>query len=253
MFSATKPIQPSEFLKMLGHDVRWQLVTTLAQSDFRVQELVKQLQQPQNLVSYHLKQLRDSHLLAEHRSTADARDIYYSLNLVQLQAAYNAVGMALHPALSSTTTDYTFAHPIRILFLCTENSARSQIAEGLLRHLKIEGVDVFSAGTTPSRVHPNAVRVMSNRGIDITEQRSKSVDEFQGQAFDYVITVCDRARENCPVFPNDTRLIHWSLPDPAMVVDQAAQDKAFEQTVQEITLRIRYLFAFISTTKDAPR
>jgi len=103
----------------------------------------------------------------------------------------------------------------RVLFICTHNSARSQMAEGLLRHLAGDRFDVYSAGTQPSAVNPLAVKVMAEGGIDISKHRSKSLAEFIGQAFDAVITVCDSAKESCPVFPGGTQRIHWSLPDPS--------------------------------------
>jgi arsenate reductase len=103
----------------------------------------------------------------------------------------------------------------RVLFLCTGNSCRSQMAEGLLRQLAGNEFDAESAGTNPVPVNPMAVRVMAEVAIDITDQYSKSVDEMMGHQFDYVITVCDRAREACPVFPHDARKLHWSLEDPA--------------------------------------
>ena len=103
----------------------------------------------------------------------------------------------------------------RVLFLCTGNSARSQIAEGLLRHLAGDRFDVFSAGTRPVGVNPNAVQVMAEIGIDISGHCSKSVDQFAGQQFDYVITVCDNAREQCPIFPGARRQVHQSFIDPA--------------------------------------
>src|SRR3974390_1706606 len=105
----------------------------------------------------------------------------------------------------------------RVLILCTGNSARSQMAEGLLRHDAGERFEVASAGTKPSYVRPEAVAVMREIGIDISAHRSKSVDEFAGQAFDYVVTVCDNARDSCPVFPRGTSRLHWSLEDPAAV------------------------------------
>jgi len=104
---------------------------------------------------------------------------------------------------------------MRVLILCTGNSARSQMAEGLLRHDGGDSFEVFSAGTKPSQVRPEAIAAMAEIGIDISSQRSKSVDEFAGQAFDYVITVCDNAKESCPIFPAATKRIHWSLDDPA--------------------------------------
>jgi arsenate reductase len=103
----------------------------------------------------------------------------------------------------------------RILILCTGNSARSQMAEGLLRHDAGDRFEVFSAGTKPSQVRPEAIAVMRELGIDISGHRSKSVDEFTGQSFDYLLTVCDHAKENCPVFPRKTVTIHQSFEDPA--------------------------------------
>jgi arsenate reductase len=105
----------------------------------------------------------------------------------------------------------------RILVLCTGNSARSQMGEGLFRDEGGGGYEVSSAGTKPSQVRPEAIAVMREIGIDISGNRSKSVDEFAGQAFDFVVTVCDSARDNCPVFPGATKRIHWSLEDPAAV------------------------------------
>ena len=105
----------------------------------------------------------------------------------------------------------------RILILCTGNSARSQMAEGLLRHDAGDRFEVESAGTRPSEVRPEAVAAMKEAGIDISRHRSKSVDEFIGQRFDYVLTVCDNAKETCPVFPGDVKRLHWPFDDPAAV------------------------------------
>ena len=112
---------------------------------------------------------------------------------------------------------------MRVLILCTGNSARSQMAEGLLRHDGGREYEVFSAGTHPSQVRPEAIQVMREAGIDISGHRSKSVEEFANQHFDYVITVCDNAKESCPVFPATTKRIHWSLEDPAAV--QGSEDQ----------------------------
>jgi len=103
----------------------------------------------------------------------------------------------------------------RILILCTGNSARSQMAEGLLRHDAGDRFEVFSAGMKPSRVRPEAVAVMKELGIDLSGHRSKHVEEFAGQNFDYVLTVCDNAREICPIFPGATVMIHKNFVDPA--------------------------------------
>jgi arsenate reductase len=110
---------------------------------------------------------------------------------------------------------------MKVLILCTGNSARSQMAEGLLRHDAGDRFEVFSAGTNPGYVRPEAIAVMAELGIDISGHRSKHVDEFARQTFDYVLTVCDNARENCPVFPAATRTIHHSFDDPALGQDLA--------------------------------
>ena len=128
----------------------------------------------------------------------------------------------------------------RVLILCTGNSARSQMAEGLLRRLAGDRAEVFSAGVERSFVRPQAVEAMRERGIDITSQRSKSVDEFAGQQFDYVITVCDNARERCPVFPGKAERIHWSFDDPAGAKgDAEAVMAVFRRVRDEIEGRLR--------------
>lgn len=125
--------------------------------------------------------------------------------------------------------------PTRVLILCTGNSARSQMAEGLLRHDGGDRFEVFSAGTKPSRVRPEAIEVMRELGINISGHRSKSVDEFSGQEFDYVITVCDNANESCPVFPGRTRRVHWSFEDPAEVMGgEATRVAVFRRVRDEI-------------------
>jgi arsenate reductase len=104
---------------------------------------------------------------------------------------------------------------LKVLFLCTENACRSQMAEGLVNHDLAGQVQAFSAGVRPSRVNPRAIEVMGELGIDISHQRSKSVDDLAGEQFDLVITVCDRAAEQCPLFPGETKVMHVGFPDPA--------------------------------------
>lgn len=128
----------------------------------------------------------------------------------------------------------------RVLILCTGNSARSQMAEGWLRHLAGDAFEVESAGVEPSHVRTQAIEAMRERGIDISRHRSKSIDEFIGQDFDYVIAVCDNANERCPVFPARTRRIHWSFDDPAAVEgDEEARLAFFRRVRDEIELRLR--------------
>jgi len=132
--------------------------------------------------------------------------------------------------------------PLRVLFLCTGNSARSQIAEALLRYESKGRIDVHSAGTEPKEeIHPMALRALRDRyGLDMAGQHPKSVEPLVGQPFDYVITVCDRAAESCPVFPGDPQRIHWGFPDPAAVEgDDATQQRAFNRTASELLARIR--------------
>lgn len=128
----------------------------------------------------------------------------------------------------------------RVLFLCTGNSARSQMAEGLLRHIAGDRFEVASAGVSPTRVRPEAIEVMRELGIDISSQRSKGVDDFVGREFDYVITVCDNANEQCPVFPGNTHRIHWSFDDPAAVEgDELSRLTVFRRVRDEILERLR--------------
>ena len=126
----------------------------------------------------------------------------------------------------------------KVLILCTGNSARSQMAEGLLRHEAGDRFEVFSAGTKPSRVRPEAIEAMAELGIDISTHRSKSVDEFVGQPLDYVITVCSNANETCPVFPGATSRLHWPFDDPA-----AEDTAAFSRVRDQIHARIMLFLA----------
>ena len=132
------------------------------------------------------------------------------------------------------------ASPIRVIFVCTGNSARSQMAEALLRRDGGERFEVVSAGVEPRGVHPMTERVLAAAGIDIRGARSKSVAEYLGQPFDYVVTVCDRARESCPYFPGGAETLHWGFDDPAEADGSEAQRLAvFERVMAEIAGRIR--------------
>lgn len=246
--AATPPLtlRPPDFLKLLAHEHRWELLGLLAQSDYRVQELVERVGRPINLVSYHLAQLRQGRLVSEHRSSEDGRDVYYRLELERISELYAASGMALHPAVGvsqppsiATLPPET---PVRVLFLCTHNSARSQMAEALLRRFGGVRVDVHSAGTTPSTVHPLTISTLAELGIDAGQPCAKHMDEYAGQRFDYIITVCDRVREQCPNFPGDPVQSHWSLADPAAVAGtEAALRRAFAETARQIGVRVRHL------------
>jgi protein-tyrosine-phosphatase len=137
---------------------------------------------------------------------------------------------------------------LRVLFLCTGNSARSQMAEALLHRLSNGRIAVYSAGSAPaSAVHPIALKTLAERyGIDGSSLHPKPMGQFVGQPFDYVITVCDRAAEVCPVFPGDPERIHWRFEDPAAVDDAAAQVRAFESVANGLAARLRIWMALPS-------
>ena len=131
----------------------------------------------------------------------------------------------------------------RVLFLCTHNSARSQMAEGLLRHMAGGRFEVFSAGTERTRVQPLAIEAMRESGIDITGHRSKTLDELAGESFDFVITVCDRANESCPIFPGTSERLHWSFEDPTTATGSDEQKLGAFRTVRDaIQQRLRMFF-----------
>ncbi len=132
----------------------------------------------------------------------------------------------------------------RVLFVCTHNSARSQMAEGLLRHFAGDRFEVYSAGTVATRVNPFAIRAMAERGIDISQHTSDHIDRFMGQDFDIVITVCDHARETCPYFPATREQLHWSFEDPAAAQgsDEAILQE-FRRIRDQIEQRIREFLA----------
>lgn len=243
------------FLGLVAHPVRWRLLRELVHSDRAVWELTQLLGERQSLVSYHLTQLRNGGLVHARRSSADGRDSYYAVDLTRCGEQLQDAGGALHPALRLVPEPPTPRSPgrsrrkPRILFLCTGNSARSQIAEALLVQMSEGTVEAASAGSHPKRLHPHAVRVMEKRGIDISANRTKHLDEFVSQRFDVVITLCDRVREVCPEFPSHPDLVHWSVPDPALEGPNGRVSlSAFERTADELEARI----GFLLHTLEAP-
>jgi protein-tyrosine-phosphatase/DNA-binding transcriptional ArsR family regulator len=214
---------PPSFLRLAGHPVRWRLMTELARSDRRVRELCSLLGREQSLVSYHLGLLRADGVVSMRRSAADGRDAYYRLDPARLGELLAEAGGALRPAPAVRAP--------RLLFLCTGNSSRSQMAEAFAQW---RGARAFSAGSHPKPLHPEAVRVMGDRGIDIAGRRSKHLEEFAGERFDGVITLCDRVREVCPEFPGQPELVHWSVPDPS-------RDGTFAAAADDIERRVDFL------------
>ena len=244
-------LAPAAFLQLAGHPLRWQLLGGLARSDRTVHELTSLVEQPQNLVSYHLGKLRAAHLVTARRSSADRRDTYYRVDLARLGDALSATGGALHPGLRlvppAPATRRGRGAKARVLFLCTGNSARSQMAEALARALSEGRVEAHSAGSRPKPLHPHAVRAMREvHGIDIAGHESKHLDVYARRRFDRVVSLCDRVREVCPDFPGDPEAIHWSIPDPAAGPagdDPEASYPAFRATAEELVTRIEFLLA----------
>jgi protein-tyrosine-phosphatase len=243
---------PPEVLGLLSDPVRWQLVSELGRSDRRVGELVNLVGKPQNLVSYHLAELRRADIVSARRSSADGRDVYYRADLFRCRDLLGEAGLSLHPGLTLAPTpadavERRRARP-RLLFLCTGNSARSQIAEALVEHRSAGTVEARSAGSHPKALHPNAVRVMAERGVDISGRPTKSLTRFTRTRFDRVITLCDKVREICPEFPGAPIAAHWSIADPAVAGDSdKAAYPAFQRVADEIEIRVALLLADLRT------
>jgi protein-tyrosine-phosphatase len=243
--------QPPKILGVLSDPLRWHLFGELGRSDRRVGELVELVGKPQNLVSYHLAELRRVGIVTGRRSSADGRDVYYRADLLRCRDLLFDAGFSLHPGLALGPTQPVGApqrvRP-RVLFLCTGNSARSQIAEALVEHRSAGAVEARSAGSHPKPLHPYAVRVLAERGIDIFGRPTKSLTRFARSRFDRVITLCDKVREICPEFAGAPIVAHWSIADPAAAGDtDTATYAAFQHVADEIEGRVGLLLADLDT------
>jgi protein-tyrosine-phosphatase len=227
-----------------------------------VHELTGLVGEPQNLVSYHLGKLRDGRLVSARRSSADRRDAYYTVDLARIGGLLSATGRGLHPGLRLTRASPDGAAPgavraAKVLFLCTGNSARSQMAEALAIARSGGAIEAYSAGSHPKPLHPNAVRVMRDEyGLDLAGHVSKHLDVFIDQRFDWVISLCDRVREVCPPFPGHPETIHWSIANPAAGdADDDTTYPLFQQTAAELATRIGFLLAALTdpTPTGEPR
>jgi protein-tyrosine-phosphatase/DNA-binding transcriptional ArsR family regulator len=248
---------PPSFVRLASHPLRWRVLRELVKSDRTVKELMLLLEEPQSLTSYHLRLLREGGLVTTRRSSADRRDSYYTIDLLACREALRGAGGALHPMLrlAPVASDCSRGDTRRrVLFLCTGNSARSQIAEALIDRMSAGTIRAVSAGSAPKKLHPNAVRVLRARGIDISTNRTKHFDEFRSERFDAVITLCDRVRVVCPEFPWRPQLVHWSIPDPALegATDRASYP-AFERTASELETRISFRLPLFERTATERR
>ncbi|MET0145893.1 MAG: metalloregulator ArsR/SmtB family transcription factor [Ilumatobacteraceae bacterium] len=239
---------PPAFLSVIADPHRWRLMYELGRSDRRVGELTELIGAPQNLVSYHLAELRNAGLVTSRRSSADGRDVYYRADLTRCREQLADAGGALHPGLrpgpAASIDPVPRGRAPRVLFLCTGNSARSQIAEALLVDRTGGDVVACSGGSSPKPLHHNAVRVMAERGIDISANTTKHLRRFARWRFDRVITLCDKVREICPDFPGAAITAHWSIADPAADGDtDDATLPAFRHVADELEVRIGLLVA----------
>ena len=246
----TNPAGFPLLMRMAAHPLRWALLTTLAAGDHRVRELAAIVDEPQNLVSYHLGLLRSAHLVDARRSSFDGRDSYYHLDLVQCAAAFGDAAAALHPALAPRINIRPRAGG-SVLFLCTGNSARSPMAEALLRRRCRGRIRVASAGSHPKPcLHPNAVRVMREAyDIDLSHRRPRSLTVVAGRRFDYVVTLCDKVREFPREHHRETEM-HWSLPDPSAAAATYAQ---FRRVATELDTRIGFLLPVLAHAEEDER
>jgi protein-tyrosine-phosphatase/DNA-binding transcriptional ArsR family regulator len=243
-------------LGVLAHDLRWTIVSLLVAGDLRTGELVARTGQAPSLVSYHLARLRDAGLVSVRRSTADGRDSYHTLDLDAIGGAVAGMASQIHPALlaeagarpaeAGARPAGPAGPPARVLFICSGNSARSPMAEGWLNHLGGGRVTARSAGISPGSVHPLAVAAMAEQGVDISGHRPTHFSEFADDSFTRVITLCDRARENCGELPRKTATVHWSIPNPAKA--HPPDLDAFRVTTRELRTRIRYLLPVLTGT-----
>ena len=249
-------VEPPEFVRLVAHPVRWQLLHQLVRSDRAVRELTELVGEPQNLVSYHLRQLRDGGLVSARRSSADGRDTLLR-DRPRRAAAISSrpTGGALHPALvaraaphRSDASGVPRSRRRRVLFLCTGNSARSQIAEALIEHMSGGAVEASSAGSHPKPLHPErgarheAARDRHQREPHQAPRRVRVATLRHGDH-----AVRPRPRGLSRSFRPIRDRVHWSMPDPALEGEtDRASYPAFERTATELETRIRFLLPVLT-------
>jgi ArsR family transcriptional regulator, arsenate/arsenite/antimonite-responsive transcriptional repressor / arsenate reductase (thioredoxin) len=246
-------------LGVLAHDLRWTIVGLLVPGDLRTSEIVERTGQAPSLVSYHLTRLRDAGLVSARRSAADGRDSYHALDLAALGDAVVAVAGQIHPRLLTAVAAVGMAartqnpddgphQPLQVLFICSGNSARSPMAAGWLNQLGGGVVTARSAGVTPAPLHPLAVAAMGEHGVDITGHQPVPLSYYASDAFARVITLCDRAREDCGELPEAAAALHWSIPNPAHA--HPPDLDAFRVTTRELRIRVGYLLSALQAGTD---
>ncbi|MCB0998223.1 MAG: helix-turn-helix domain-containing protein [Acidimicrobiales bacterium] len=250
-------VAPPDVLSLIADPRRWRLIAELSRSDRRVGELTELLDLPQNLVSYHLGELRRAGVVVGRRSAADRRDVYYRADLHRCRDLLAEAGAGLHPGLRLVPSPPASGRPSgrtpRVLFLCTGNSARSQMAEALLVARSARTIEARSAGSAPKPLHPRAVATMAARRIDIGDASTKHFHRYVRGRFDRVITLCDKVREVCPEFPAAASCVHWSIADPAAADPPAAGDPdPFALVADELERRIELLIAELVAAVPSP-
>ncbi len=240
-------------MRMASHPLRWALLTELAAGDQRVRELAAEVDEPQNLVSYHLRLLLSAGLVDARRSSFDGRDTYYRLDLTRCAGEFGEAAAALHPALAPVPA----ITPARqsVLFLCTGNSARSPMAAALLEERGQGRVRAASAGSHPKPcLHRNAVRIMRDMyGIDLGGRRPQPLTAVSRRRFDLVITLCDKVREYAREHGLATTM-HWSLPDPSAAADSdRASYPEFGRVASELNTRIGFLLPVLAVAERGER
>jgi protein-tyrosine-phosphatase len=232
-------------LRNFGEPNRLTIIALLSTGPMLVGDICIASGLPLTLVSQHLRVLRESGMVWAKRDGKDARAVWYSLNPERIKEIQTALSMVFDMAkmvdrriFETKQSPELFREKFRVLFLCSGNSARSQMAEALLQHYGSGLMEARSAGTHPREVHPLTIKVLSEIGIDTTGLKAKHYSVFGQESFRYVITVCDRANEECPDFHGDYQRIHWSIADPVKGENEDELINVFKQTRQELAGRI---------------
>jgi ArsR family transcriptional regulator, arsenate/arsenite/antimonite-responsive transcriptional repressor / arsenate reductase (thioredoxin) len=241
----------------------------LVPGDLRTSEIVQRTGQAPSLVSYHLARLREAGLVSARRSAADGRDSYHAVDLDALGQAVAGAAGQIHPGLLAGAgageqvrpmpragrepgpvgPGEVPGRPVRVLFVCSGNSARSPMAAGWVNYLGGGWVTARSAGVTPAPLQPLAVAAMAEHGVDIAGHQATPLSAYSGYAFARVITLCDRAREDCGELPETAAAVHWSIPNPSQ--SHPPDLDAFRTTARELRSRIRYLLPLLQAEARA--